>query len=85
MRNLSFSGYAQRKGFDPNQVPDETWKIQDETERTLRGMREVRDQKQQNRSEVLQSLKENNRKEEQQRDLNFNLSQEFPLQIWRRI
>ena len=77
MRNLSFSGYAQRKGFDPNQVPDETWKIQDETERTLRGMREVRDQNQQNRSEVLQSLKENNRKEEQQRDLNFNLSQEF--------
>ena len=77
MRNLSFSGYAQRKGFDPNQVPDETWKIQDETERTLRGMREVRDQNQQNRSEVLQSLKENNRKEEQQRDLNFNLAQEF--------
>ena len=77
MRNLSFRGYAQRKGFDPNQVPDETWKIQDETERTLRGMREVRDQNQQNRSEVLQSLKENNRKEEQQRDLNFNLAQEF--------
>ena len=77
MRNLSFSGYAQRKGFDPNQVPDETWKIQDETERTLRGMREVRDQNQQNRSEVLQSLKENVRKEEQQRDLNFNLAQEF--------
>ena len=42
MRNLSFSGYAQRKGFDPNQVPDETWKLQDETERSLRGMREVR-------------------------------------------
>ena len=40
-------------------------------------MREVRDQNQQNRSEVLQSLKENNRKEEQQRDLNFNLAQEF--------
>ena len=77
MRNLSFSGYAQRKGFDPNQVPDETWKIQDETERTLRGMREVRNQNQQNRSEVLDSLKENNRKEEQQRDLNFNLAQEF--------
>ena len=77
MRNLSFSGYAQRKGFDPNQVPDETWKIQDETERTLRGMREVRDQNQQNRSEVLQSLKDSNRKEEQQRDLNFNLAEEF--------
>ena len=77
MRNLSFSGYAQRKGFDPNQVPDETWKIQDETERTLRGMREVRDQNQQNRSEVLQSLKDSNRKEEQQRDLNFDLAKEF--------
>ena len=39
MRNLSFRGYAQSKGFDPLQVPDETWKMQDETERTLRGMR----------------------------------------------
>lgn len=77
MRKLSFSGYAQKKGFDPNQVPDESWKIQDETERTLRGMREVRNQNQQNRSEVLDSLKENNRKEEQQRDLNFNLTKEF--------
>jgi len=77
MRNLSFSGYAQRKGFDPNQVPDETWKLQDETERSLRGMREVRDQNQQNRNEVLQTLKDNSRKEAQQREINFNLQQEF--------
>lgn len=77
MRNLSFSGYAQRKGFDPNQVPDETWKLQDETERSLRGMREVRDQNRQNRSEVLDTLKNNSRKEEQQRNSNFNLAQEF--------
>ncbi len=77
MRNLSFSGYAQRKGFDPNQVPDETWKLQDETERSLRGMREVRDQNRQNRNEVLQTLKDNSRKEAQQREINFNLQQEF--------
>ena len=77
MRNLSFSGYAQRKGFDPNQVPDETWKLQDETERSLRGMREVRDQNRQNRNEVLQTLKDNSRKEAQQREINFNLAQEF--------
>ena len=57
MRNLSFRGYAQNKGFDPLKVPDETWKLQDETERTLRGMREVRSQNLQNRNEVLNTLK----------------------------
>jgi len=77
MRNLSFRGYAQGKGFDPLKVPDETWKLQDETERTLRGMQTVRSQNLQNRSEQLEQLKSNARKEEQQRDYNFNLEQEF--------
>ena len=77
MRNLSFRGYAQSKGFDPLKVPDETWKLQDETERTLRGMREVRSQNLQNRNDQLEALKSNARKEEIQRDRNFNLDQEF--------
>ena len=77
MRNLSFRGYAQSKGFDPLQVPDETWKMQDETERTLRGMREVRSQNLQNRNEQLDTLKSNARKEEQQRNVNQGLKEEF--------
>ena len=77
MRNLSFRGYAQGKGFDPLKVPDETWKLQDETERTLRGMQTVRSQNLQNRNEQLEQLRSNARKEEQQRNLNFNLEQEF--------
>ena len=77
MRNLSFKGYAQRKGFNPQQVPDETWKLEQETQRSLRGMREVRDQNRANRSDQLQALQANNAKEERQRDSNFNLLNDF--------
>ena len=70
MRNLTFRGYAQNKGFDPLRVPDQTLKLQQETERTLRGMREVRNQNQQNRSEQLQALKEQHSKEAAQRHKN---------------
>ena len=59
MRNLSFKGYAQSKGFNPQQVPDETWKLEQETQRSLRGMREVRDQNRANRSDQLQALQAN--------------------------
>ena len=77
MRNLSFKGYAQRKGFNPQQVPDETWKLEQETQRSLRGMREVRDQNRANRSDQLQALQANQAKEERQRDSNFNLLNDF--------
>lgn len=70
MRNLTFRGYAQNKGFDPLRIPDQTLKLQQETERTVRGMREVRNQNQQNRSEQLQAIKETNFKESRQRDKN---------------
>lgn len=73
MRNLTFRGYAQSKGFNPQQVPDETWKLESETNRTLRGMQEVRDQNRENRRDQLQALSQNNAKEEQQRNTNFNL------------
>ena len=77
MRNLSFRGYAQSKGFNPQQVPDETWKLEQETQRSLRGMREVRDQNRANRSDQLQAIQNNNAKEERQRDSNFNLLNDF--------
>ena len=77
MGNLTFRGYAQNKGFDPLKVPDETWKLQQETERSLRGMREVRDQNRANRSDQLQALQNNNAKEESQRNQNYNLLTDF--------
>ena len=70
MRNLTFRGYAQNKGFDPLRIPDQTLKLQQETERTLSGMREVRNQNQQNRSEQLQAIKDVNAKEADQRSKN---------------
>ena len=77
MANLTFRGSARRKGFDPFKVPDETLKLQQETERTLSGMREVRSQNLQNRNEQLQALKEKNYKETEQRRENKNLSRDF--------
>ena len=77
MRNLTFRGYAQNKGFNPQQVPDETWKLESETNRTLRGMKEVRDQNRENRRDQLQALSQNFAKEEQQRNTNFNLASDF--------
>lgn len=77
MKNLSFQGYAQRKGFNPEKVPDETFKIRQETERQLQGMRAVRDQNRQNRSEQLEALKTNAYKEQQQRNQNFDLLNNF--------
>tara|TARA_R100000234_G_scaffold51005_1_gene30567 strand:- start:4054 stop:6819 length:2766 start_codon:yes stop_codon:yes gene_type:complete len=77
MRNLTFRGYAQNKGFNPQQVPDETWKLESETNRTLRGMQEVRDQNRENRRDQLQALSQNFAKEEQQRNTNFNLASDF--------
>ena len=63
MANLTFRGSARRKAFDPFDVPDETLKLQQETERTLSGMREVRTQNLQNRRDGLQAIKENSAKE----------------------
>jgi hypothetical protein len=77
MKNLSFQGYAQRKGFNPEKVPDETFKIRQETERQLQGMRAVRDQNRQNRNEQLDALKTNAYKEQQQRNQNFDLASNF--------
>lgn len=71
MRNLTFRGYAQSKGFDPLRVPDQTLKLQAETERTLRGMRKVQDQNNRNRTDYLQQLRSNDTKEATQDRINF--------------
>lgn len=66
MANLTFRGSASRdrkSSFDPFDVPDQTLKITQETERTLSGMREVRSQNLQNRNEQLSSIREKNAKE----------------------
>ena len=66
MANLTFRGSASRgrkSSFDPFDVPDQTLKLQQETERTLSGMREVRSQNLQNRNEQLGAIREKNAKE----------------------
>ena len=70
MANLTFRGSASRgrqSSFDPFDVPDQTLKVQQETERTLSGMREVRSQNLQNRNEQLSAIKEKNYKESSHR------------------
>ena len=77
MANLTFRGSARRKAFDPFDVPDETLKLQQETERTLSGMREVRTQNLQNRRDGLQAIKENSAKEKEQRRENQSIERDF--------
>ena len=80
MANLTFRGSASRgrqSSFDPFDVPDQTLKLQQETERTLSGMREVRSQNLQNRNEQLGALREKNAKEESQRSKNVSLDRAF--------
>ena len=77
MGNLTFRGSAKSKGFDPLNVPDETNKLLIETNRTLQGMREVRDQNYRNRQAVQSAIDNNFAKEERQRDRNQNLLEDF--------
>ena len=77
MANLTFRGSARSKGFDPLNVPDETNKLLRETERTLRGMNEVRNQNNRNRTAVQSAIDNNFAKEERQRDRNQNLLEDF--------
>ena len=80
MANLTFRGSAKRgrqSSFDPFDVPDQTLKLQQETERTLSGMREVRSQNLQNRNEQLAAIKEKNFKESSHRTEMKSLDREF--------
>ena len=77
MANLTFRGYAKSKGFDPLDVPDETNKQLIETERTIKGMKEVRDQNYNNRQAVQAAIDKNYAKEAQQRNRNQGLLENF--------
>lgn len=72
MNRISFKGYAQQGNFDPINLPDATAKIAQEGERTLRGMKAVRDQDRRNRDSYESALKQKNRDEFSNRQANFD-------------
>ena len=77
MTDIQFRGRIRRKGYNPVQVPDQSQKILNEADRTLRGMQQVQQADLENRQAYLNALKDNQRKEEIVRDKNFNLQTEF--------
>ena len=72
MNRISFKGYAQQGKFDPIKLPDQTAKIAQEGERTLRGMRAVREQDRKNRDSYESVLRQKNADEAQNRQKNFD-------------
>ena len=72
MNRISFKGYAQQGKFDPIKLPDQTAKIAQEGERTLRGMRAVRDQDKRNRDAYESVLRQKNADESRNRQQNFD-------------
>jgi len=77
MKQKSYKRQVARKNFDPIQAPDVSSKILQESENTIRGMRDVQEAELRNRQEYLNSLKDTQRLEEQVREKNFNLKTEF--------
>lgn len=72
MNRISFKGYAQQGNFDPIKLPDATAKLAQEGERTLRGMKAVRDQDRRNRDSYESALTQKNRDEFSNRQANFD-------------
>ncbi len=60
MKDLTFRGHAQRKRFNPIQVPDQAQKILNESERVVRGMKDVQAANLRNRENWLAAFKEKN-------------------------
>ena len=77
MKQKSYRRQVARKNFDPIQAPDVSTRILQESENTIRGMRDVQEAELRNRQEYLNSLKDTQRLEEQVREKNFNLKTEF--------
>lgn len=77
MKDVSYRGQARRKGFNPVQVPDISSKFLNESERIIRGMRDVHEAEIRNRTNYINSLKESNAQEAEVRRSNFNLQTEF--------
>ena len=77
MRNLTFRGHAQRKGFSALKVPDTSNRILQQAEQNLQGMRNVQKATIDQRNEMLRSMKETANKEEIIRNKSFKLETEF--------
>jgi hypothetical protein len=77
MEQISYKGYAQRTAFDPLRAPDETAKILQDGQRTLRGMENLRDQERRNRDAYLQGMLRKQEIEESQRQVNKRLEDTY--------
>jgi len=77
MKDLTFRGHAQRKRFNPIQVPDQTQKILNESERVVRGMKDVQAANLSNREAWLAAFKEKNQKEERAAKEKFDIENDF--------
>ena len=77
MNQIQYQGHAQRTGFDPLKVPDQSARILAEGQRTIRGMEAVRSQDMKNREAYGAGLQRKNQLEEQNRNANYNLDKRF--------
>ena len=77
MNQIQYQGHAQRTGFDPLKVPDQTARILAEGKRTISGMEAVRDQDRRNRDSYLSGLQRKNQLEAQNREANHDLDKTF--------
>jgi len=77
MEQISYKGYAQRTAFDPLRAPDETAKIIQDGQRTLRGMESLRDQERRNRDAYLQGMLRKQEIENSQRQVNKSLEDTY--------
>ena len=77
MKQIQYQGHAQRTGFDPLKVPDQSARILAEGQRTIRGMEAVRSQDMKNRESYQAGLQRKNQLEEQNRNANYNLDKRF--------
>lgn len=77
MSNISFQGHRRRKGFNPIQVPNQSQKILAESERTIRGMRDVQKAQIQGREDFIEIKQQNERKVAFQNEKNEDLRKQF--------
>ena len=77
MNQIQYQGHAQRTGFDPLKVPDQTARILAEGKRTISGMEAVRDQDRRNRDSYLSGLQRKHQLEAQNREANHDLDKTF--------
>ena len=77
MRSLSFRGHGQRTGYNPIQYPSFVNRIEEETNRTLRAMRDAHQGDMELRRENLAAMRSNALEVKANRTDNFNLARGF--------